>query len=102
MAIIKLARFKQSDKLQPSGRRFKLLRLPYLPSSSTSAGAVPAFLASSSSFFFRQSSRDSFCADVAPDMVPALLLLVLLLCYALEVVSVFVWCQCKISVISDI
>uniref|UniRef100_A0A6B0TYW8 Uncharacterized protein n=1 Tax=Ixodes ricinus TaxID=34613 RepID=A0A6B0TYW8_IXORI len=30
------------------------------PSSSTAAGAVPAFLASSSSFAFRQSSRDCF------------------------------------------
>ena len=39
-----------------------------LPSSSTSAGAVPAFLASSNSFFFRQSSLDSFWAATA-DMV---------------------------------
>ena len=32
----------------------------YLPSSSTSAGAVPAFLASSNSFLLRQSSLDNF------------------------------------------
>ena len=42
-------------------------RYTCLPSSSTSAGAVPAFLASSSSFFLRQSSLDSFCADTADE-----------------------------------
>ena len=36
------------------------LHSSHLPDSSTSAGAVPAFLASSNSFFFRQSSLDSF------------------------------------------
>lgn len=41
--------------------------IPNLPSSSTSAGAVPAFLASSSSFFLRQSSLDSFCAATADE-----------------------------------
>ena len=43
----------------------------YLPSSSTSAGAVPAFLASSSSFLFRQSSLESFCP--AEEVVAAII-----------------------------
>jgi len=39
--------------------------ITYLPSSSTSAGAVPSFLASSNSFFFLHSSRDCFFGSSA-------------------------------------
>ena len=42
--------------------------IAYFPLSSTSAGAVPAFLASSNSFFLRQSSLESFWPDAAADM----------------------------------
>lgn len=47
----------------------------HLPSSSTSAGAVPAFLASSNSFFLRQSSLDNFWAATADDMTACELVL---------------------------
>ena len=42
----------------------------YLPSSSTSAGAVPALRASSNSFFFFQSSLVSFWPKAAPEDAP--------------------------------
>ena len=42
----------------------------HLPSSSTSAGAVPALRASSNSFFFFQSSLVSFWPKAAPEDAP--------------------------------
>ena len=44
----------------------KVLNGTHFPSSSCMAGAVPAFLASSSSFIFFQSSRDCFCRSPPP------------------------------------